>query len=84
MEENIKVEPTVDEKAIAKTKKPVMKNKECKILRYNHKNKTLDVMFDEYGLHFNSVKNDYSNAEFANVKYKGTIGKSTFVYQLDE
>ena len=33
---------------------------------------------------YNGVKNDYSNVETVNVKYKGTIGKAHFSYQLDE
>ena len=85
MEEKMNIEPTViEEPKKTKTKKPTLKNKECKVLRFNNKNKTLDIMFDEFGLHFNGVKNDYSNVETVNVKYKGTIGKANFSYQLDE
>lgn len=85
MEDKINIEPTIaEEPKKTKTKKSALKNKECKILRFNQKHKTLDVMFDEFGLHFSGVKKDYSNVETVNVKYKGTIGKANFSYQLDE
>ena len=67
-----------------KPKRQTMKKKECKILRYNQKDNTLDVLFDNYGLHFNNVTKDYSDEKFATVKYKGTIGKANFVYKLGD
>lgn len=67
-----------------KPKRQTMKKKECKILRYNQNDNTLDVLFDNYGLRFNNVNKDYSGEEFATIKYKGTIGKANFVYKLDD
>ena len=68
----------------AKPKRQIMKKQECKILRYNQDDNTLDVLFDHYGLRFNNVAKDYSGEEFATIKYKGTIGKANFVYKLDD
>ena len=68
----------------AKPKRQTMKKQECKILRYNQDENTLDVLFDNYGLRFNNVIKDYSGEEFAAIKYKGTIGKANFVYKLDD
>lgn len=89
MEEKIKitdiqtVESTVEGKPTVK-KKSTFKTKDCEIIKFNPQTKTLDVRFDGIGLRFNAVKNDYTGVETAKIKYKGTIGKPKFVYQLDE
>lgn len=89
MEENIKitdiqtVKPVIEEKPKTK-KKPAFKTKECEVIKFNQQTKTLDVRFDGIGLRFNTVKNDYTGVKTVKIKYKGTIGKPKFVYQLDE
>lgn len=81
-----KLNESVDMEVVqeVKPKRQTMKKKECKILRYNQYDNTLDVLFDNYGLRFNNVIKDYSGEEFATVKYKGTIGKANFVYKLND
>ena len=81
-----KLNESVDMEVVqeVKPKRQTMKKKECKILRYNQYDNTLDVLFENYGLRFNNVIKDYSGEEFATVKYKGTIGKANFVYKLND
>lgn len=56
------------------------KTKACKVINYDEKFKTLDVVFDGFGLRFNNVKS--FTGDTAEVQYKGTIGKSDFEYSL--
>ena len=56
------------------------KTKACKVIKYEEKFKTLDVLFDGFGLRFNNVKS--FSGDTAEVQYKGTIGKSDFEYSL--
>lgn len=56
------------------------KDKECKVIKYDKFEKTLDVLFGCYGIRIFNVKN-FSN-DIAVVKYKGEIGKPNFEYRL--
>lgn len=52
----------------------------CKVLKYNQRNKTLDVDFQGYGLRINGISEKPKDT--VAVKYKGSIGKSNFQYKL--
>lgn len=56
------------------------KEEECKVIKYDPKGKTLDVMFKEYGIRIRNVES--FEGETVLVKYKGEIGKKDFSYKL--
>ena len=61
-------------------KKDDYKYKECKVINYDNCAKTLDVIFDQFGIRIFNVEN--FNGCTAIVKYKGEIGKPNFEYKL--
>lgn len=61
-------------------KKQKEKEEKCKVIRYNPKEKTLDVMFKGYGIRIYNVESFHG--ETATVKYKGEIGTKDFSYKL--
>lgn len=56
------------------------KTKKCRIISYNETTKTLDILFDQYGIRIHDVSVFYGDT--IEIKYKGTIGKPNFVYRL--
>lgn len=56
------------------------KTKKCRVISYNKAIKTLDVLFDQYGIRIHDVSDFYGDT--IEIKYKGTIGKPNFVYKL--
>lgn len=56
------------------------KTKECKILQYNKNTKTLDIDFNGYGIRIHNVEK--ISGDTIEIKYKGCIGKSNFVYKM--
>lgn len=56
------------------------KDKECHVIKYNKCNKTLDVLFDRYGIRLFNVEN--FSGDTVIIKYKGEIGKPDFEYKL--
>ena len=72
---------TVKKKTRTKSKKTIELVKECKVLEYCEKLKTLDVLFDDYGIRINNV-NDFHDSLTVTVKYTGEIGKSDFYCEL--
>lgn len=66
--------------SLSKKQKNNFKEKECKVISYNDKSKTLDVKFDGYGIRIKNV--DTFSGDVAIVKYKGEIGKPNFEYKL--
>lgn len=62
-------------------KKSTYKEKECQVLRFNKKDKTIDIMFDKYGVKLRTNMNNY-DAKTITVKYKGTIGTKDFEIKL--
>lgn len=69
-EENIKKQKTI-------SKKDMFKEKECQVIKYDKSRKTLDVLFDQYGIRIFNVEN--FNGDTTTVKYKSEIGKSDFI-----
>lgn len=70
----------VEKKKIIKQNAESLKTKTCKVLKYDKKSKTLDVLFDKCGIRFYEVKPiDVGTVE---VQYKGTLGKDNFEYSL--
>lgn len=65
-----------------KSVKQLCKSKECKVISYDNKAKTLDVYFNEYGIRLTDIKK--FSGDIAKIKYTGEIGKSDFTYQLAE
>lgn len=59
-------------------KKNNYKIKTCKVIKYDKKTKTLDVLFENCGLRFKGINS--FNGDTVEVKYKGTCGKSDFEY----
>lgn len=73
-------------KGISKKDKYIPKNtgfkqKECKVIAYNKRTGTLDVMFGNYGIRVNNVKG-FPGSPSVGIKYKGEIGKPGFEYRL--
>lgn len=69
-------------KARSRKLKEQFKEKQCKIINYNSRTKTLDINFDGYGIRIKDVEllsNDASNVQ---VKYKGEIGKPNFIIRI--
>lgn len=64
-----------------KSKSNSYKAKKCKVISYNRLQKTLDVVFDGYGIRIKGVTNCGDDC-YITVKYKGEIGKPNFVYTL--
>ena len=62
-------------------KKSAYKEKECKVLRFNKKEKTIDIMFDKYGVKLRTAMDNY-DAKTITVKYKGKIGTKDFEIKL--
>lgn len=56
------------------------KEENCKVIRYNPKEKTLDVNFKGYGIRICNIES--FEGETVIVKYKGEIGKKDFTYKL--
>ena len=63
-------------KVRTKKQKDTFHEKQCKVIHYNKRNKTLDIMFDRYGIRIKNVK-EFEGA-CVTVKYKGEIGKPNF------
>lgn len=63
-----------------KPKNREFKEKECKVLFYNKRTKTLDVLFDNYGIRLKDVK--CFTGDTVTVKYYGEIGQPNFKYKL--
>lgn len=57
------------------------KSKTCHVIYYDKRFKTLDIMFDNYGIRIKNVK-DFTEEDTINIKYKGEIGKSNFEIKL--
>lgn len=70
----------VKEELPKKPKNNGFKEKRCRVIDFDHKNQTLDVKFDGYGIRIKNVKE--FNGDFATVKFKGEIGKPNFQYKL--
>lgn len=62
-----------------KNKVPI-KEKECKVIRYNKFTKMLDVNFEGHGIRIKNVDNFVGDT--AIIKYKSEIGKPDFEYKL--
>lgn len=60
--------------------KNIFKEKECDVMAYNKKEKTLDIKFDNFGIRLKNVDKFQGNKVF--IKYKGEIGKPNFIYKL--
>ena len=63
-------------KVRTKRQKDAFHEKQCKVIRYDKRNKILDVMFDRYGIRIKDVK--VFKSDCVTVKYKGEIGKPNF------
>lgn len=50
--------------------------KECKVLRYDKYAKTLDIMFDNYGIRIKNMET--FDGVYITIRYKGEIGKPNF------
>ncbi len=56
------------------------KVKECSVISYNKHSKTLDIMFDNYGIRLKNIES--FAGKVANLKYKGELGKPDFECKL--
>lgn len=56
------------------------KEKECYVISYNKIFKTLDIMFDNYGIRLKNIESFAGNT--VNIKYKGELGKPDFEIKL--
>lgn len=54
----------------------------CKVISYNKKNNTLDVLFNGYGIRIKNVQNFDNTINTVDIQYKGEIGKSNFEYKV--
>lgn len=77
--EELKVEDT-PKKNKNSLKKTEYKEKECRVIRHNRKNCTLDIMFDNYGIRLKNVEN--IAGDIITIKYKSEIGKPGFRIEL--
>lgn len=66
-------------KPLANKNYKVMK---CKVISYNKKNNTLDVLFNGYGIRIKNVQNFDNTINTVDIQYKGEIGKSNFEYKV--
>lgn len=83
MEEEVNfTEENVTESILQKKSKKNsgFKTKVCKVISYNKSSKNLDIYFDGYGIRIHNVDN--FEGDTIEIKYKGTIGKSNFIYKL--
>ena len=62
-------------------KKNEYKEKECKVIRYNKNARTLDIMFDGFGIRIKDIE-EFNNDSTIIVKYKSEIGKSDFFIKI--
>ena len=58
------------------------KEKECKIINYNNRTKSLDIDFDGYGIIIKNIEFSQNNDLIVKVKYKGEIGKPNFILKV--
>lgn len=63
-----------------KMKSNAFKEKECKVISYNEKSKSLDVNFEGFGIRIKNV--NHFEGQTVVIKYKGEIGKSNFEYKI--
>ena len=56
------------------------KEKECRVISYNKHSKTLDIMFDNYGIRLKNIETFTENT--INIKYKGELGRPDFEIKL--
>lgn len=56
------------------------KVKECSVISYNKHSKTLDIMFDNYGIRLKNIETFTENT--INIKYKGELGRPDFEIKL--
>lgn len=56
------------------------KEKECPVISYDKHYKTLDIMFDNYGVRIKNVDNFVGNK--VDIKYKGELGKPNFEIKI--
>lgn len=54
--------------------------KDCKVLKYDPKNKTLDFMFDKYGIRINGIEE--FGGDTVTIKYRGEVGKPNFIVKV--
>lgn len=59
-----------------KKKRNEYKEKECKVIKYNKNNRTLDILYDTYGIRLSDV--NFYAGETVTIKYKGEIGLPNF------
>lgn len=71
---------SVTETIPKKPKNREFKEKVCKVLLYNKQTKTLDVLFDSYGIRLKNVKDFTGNT--VSIKFYGEIGQPNFKYKL--
>lgn len=60
--------------------KNIFKEKICDVISYNKKERTLDVVFDNFGVRLKNIDN--FKGDKALIKYKGEIGKSNFICKM--
>lgn len=73
-------EKDLTDTSLQNQKKNKEKEEKCKVIKYDPKRKTLDVMFKEYGIRIRNVES--FEGETVIIKYKGEIGKKDFSYRL--
>lgn len=54
--------------------------KQCKVLRYTEKTRTLGLLFDNYGIQIKDV--DKPAGDIVSVEYTGEIGKPNFKFSM--
>lgn len=64
-----------------RTKSNTFKEKKCKVISFNKQDKTLDVIFDKFGIRIKNVTY-FNDSTFVTVLYRGEIGKPNFEYKL--
>lgn len=70
----------ITKKSKRQSTKNDFKEKECPVISYNKYSKTLDIMFDNYGVRIKNIDNFVGNK--VDIKYKGEIGKPNFEIKL--
>ncbi|EOS34978.1 hypothetical protein C804_01104 [Lachnospiraceae bacterium A4] len=70
----------ITKKAKRQSPKNDFKEKECPVISYNKHSKTLDVMFDNYGIRIINIESFVGNT--VNIRYKGEIGKPDFEFKI--
>lgn len=66
-------------KPLANKNYKVMK---CKVISYNKKTNTLDVLVHGYGIRLKNVENFDNTSDTVDIQYKGEIGKPNFEYKI--